>query len=207
YVRPRARVAGEAAEGRRPPRRLQHEPPPRGVRSVRGGAEALLADVRDGRLPPGKGAGVSGRVRLRARRRAPADQHGVRPGPRGVGGIDLAGRGRGRCRGPIRRGPAPDAPGRYDRRAAHFFQVAGSASILMKTPPTTERAWKPRCLASWVQYQSVRGTRLGLASANLRIGSTIASKSFRDSARVAVQTIQSSLVYLLRLSSGRPNSA
>ncbi len=29
----------------------------------------------------------------------------------------------------------------------HFFQIAGSASILMNTPPITGRAWKPRIRA------------------------------------------------------------
>src|SRR5579883_1049562 len=46
-------------------------------------------------------------------------------------------------------------------RATHFFQLGGSASSLIHNPPTTERAWKPRCLAFCVQYQSLSGTRLG----------------------------------------------
>ena len=51
-------------------------------------------------------------------------------------------------------------------RPAYFFQMAGSASILMNTPPTTERAWKPCCFAVTVSYQSVSGTRLGDSLAN-----------------------------------------
>ena len=46
-------------------------------------------------------------------------------------------------------------------RPAHFFHIAGSASSLMKTPPTTDRAWKPTSVPSWFQYQSVIGTREG----------------------------------------------
>jgi para-nitrobenzyl esterase len=83
---------------------------------------------------------------------------------------------------------------RPDQRAAVTGAKPCSASSLMKTPPTTERAWKPRCLPSSVQYQSVIGTRDGDSSRNRNTGSTSASKSARDPASVAVQTIQSSLV-------------
>ena len=47
------------------------------------------------------------------------------------------------------------------RLPAQRFQVSPSASILMKRPPTTERAWNPTSVPSVVQYQSVSGTRLG----------------------------------------------
>jgi len=55
------------------------------------------------------------------------------------------------CSGPTGGG----LPGGYGAAAS------SAASSLMKTPPTTERAWKPRCLPSTVQYQSVIGTREG----------------------------------------------
>ena len=44
----------------------------------------------------------------------------------------------------------------------HFFQVVPSLNILIKMPPTTDRAWNPACLPSVVQYQSVSGTRVGV---------------------------------------------
>ena len=49
----------------------------------------------------------------------------------------------------------------FRARSAHDFQIAGSESILIKIPPTTERAWNATCVPSRVQYQSVRGTRVG----------------------------------------------
>src|SRR6185312_691648 len=78
-------------------------------------------------------------------------------------------------------------------RAAHFFQTARSDSSLMKTPPTTERAWNPTCFASFVQYQSDIGTRSGDAFKKSYRGTISASNSPRVSAIVAVQTVQSSL--------------
>src|SRR5262249_252074 len=89
-------------------------------------------------------------------------------------------------------------------RLAHFFHMSRSANIFMKTPPTTERAWNPSFFGLSVQNQSVIGTRSGVSLRKRRIGEMNASKSFFDSAMLAVQTIQSSLVYALRLSSGRP---
>src|SRR5215831_8230360 len=77
---------------------------------------------------------------------------------------------------------------------AYFFHTAGSASILMKRPPTTDRAWKPCCLAVVVSYQSVSGTRLADSAAKRYEGATIASKSAWLSASVAVHRIQSSFV-------------
>lgn len=47
-------------------------------------------------------------------------------------------------------------------RTAHFCHIAGSASTLMKTPPTTERPRKPTIFAETVSYQSVIGTRSGV---------------------------------------------
>ena len=64
----------------------------------------------------------------------------------------------------------------------------------MNKPPTTDLAWKRRCVPSCVQYQSVSGTRLGDSWAKRYAGANSASKSSRDSARLAVQTSQSSLV-------------
>ena len=51
------------------------------------------------------------------------------------------------------------APFVFKSRSAHFFHSAASASSGMKTPPTTERAWKPACFGSVVSYQSVIGLR------------------------------------------------
>ena len=59
----------------------------------------------------------------------------------------------------------------------HFCHSPGSASILMNTPPTTERAWKPRCFPSAVQYQSLKGTRVGDSLAKRYAGSASAAKS------------------------------
>ena len=44
-------------------------------------------------------------------------------------------------------------------RLAHFFQVAGSSSILMNTPPITGRARMPSLLALSVTYESTNGSR------------------------------------------------
>src|ERR1035437_1628426 len=46
-------------------------------------------------------------------------------------------------------------------RLRHLAASSLSASALMNTPPTTDRAWKPTCLPFTVSYQSVSGTRLG----------------------------------------------
>lgn len=54
----------------------------------------------------------------------------------------------------------------YFPRAAHRFHVSPFSSSLINTPPTTERAWNPRCVPSVVQYQSVSGTRLEDSLAN-----------------------------------------
>jgi nucleotide-binding universal stress UspA family protein len=48
-----------------------------------------------------------------------------------------------------------------DSLLLHFTANGLSASALIKTPPTTLRAWKPTCLPVLVSYQSVNGTRLG----------------------------------------------
>ena len=76
----------------------------------------------------------------------------------------------------------------------------------MNTPPTTDRAWNPTCLPLSAQYQSVSGTRSGVRLRKTETGAMRESKSLRDSARVAVQRIQSSFVQVLRLSSGRPKA-
>ena len=55
----------------------------------------------------------------------------------------------------------------YRQSARYFFRSSGSASIPMKTPPTTERAWKPTCLPSSVSYQSQSGTRVGVSSSQV----------------------------------------
>ena len=65
----------------------------------------------------------------------------------------------------------------------------------MNTPPTTDLAWKPAIRPSVTQYQSVSGTRVGDSLAYVASGATSARKSSLRSARVAVHTIQSSLVY------------
>ena len=57
-------------------------------------------------------------------------------------------------------GPLTLAP-----RRAHFAQLGASASIRMKMPPTTGRAWKPFCFASVVTNQSESGTREGVSLA------------------------------------------
>src|SRR5579871_156278 len=77
---------------------------------------------------------------------------------------------------------------------AHLPHICGSLSILIKTPPTTERAWKPTCLPLSVWYQSVMGTREGEAFKKAYTGATSTSKSCLLSARVAVQIVQSSFV-------------
>jgi len=57
--------------------------------------------------------------------------------------------------------PSRDDLDLYFTLPTHFFHVGASASILMNTPPTTDLAWKPTCVASVVQYQSASGTRVG----------------------------------------------
>src|SRR5690349_4015429 len=101
-------------------------------------------------------------------------------------------------------GMGAQLPCTFGDRAAHCFHRFSSARNLMNTPPTTARAWKPLCVPLSVKYQSVIGTRDGDSCRKVWIGSTSASKSSFRSARVAVQTIQSSFVYVLRESSGRP---
>ena len=49
---------------------------------------------------------------------------------------------------------------------AHLSHVSRSLSILMKTPPITDRALKPRRSDVCVQYQSVSGTRCGVLLTN-----------------------------------------
>lgn len=48
-------------------------------------------------------------------------------------------------------------------RARYFLRSSGSDIIRRKTPPTTERAWKPTFFPSVVSYQSVSGTRVGVS--------------------------------------------
>src|SRR5262249_19782605 len=79
-------------------------------------------------------------------------------------------------------------------RLAHFFHMARSASILMNTPLTTERACKPSFRGLSVQYQAVMGTRSVVSLRKRKTGDTRAWKSSCDSAMVAVHKIQSSLV-------------
>ena len=64
----------------------------------------------------------------------------------------------------------------------------------MKTPPTTERAWKDICLPFFVSYQSVSGTRVGVSPIQRAMGFIMALKSAGLEARVAVQIDQSSFV-------------
>ena len=56
---------------------------------------------------------------------------------------------------------APSWPTLACRRPAHFFHIAGSVSILMKTPPTTGRACMPSLWMLSVTYESTNGDRGG----------------------------------------------
>ena len=60
----------------------------------------------------------------------------------------------------------------------------------MKTPPTTDLAWKPRLSPDVVEYQSVNGIRSGVWSRDAGGGSTKVAKSAGVSVSVAVQTIR-----------------
>lgn len=51
----------------------------------------------------------------------------------------------------------------FPARDDHFFHNSASRNSGMKSPPTTERAWKPTCLPSVVSYQSVSGTCVGVS--------------------------------------------
>src|ERR1041385_1391525 len=90
-------------------------------------------------------------------------------------------------------------------RDAYFFHVALSARNGMKYPPTTERPVKPTFLASTVSSQSVIGNRCGiLLNASSKRDDNRSMSSTRPPRSVAVHKVQSLLVYVLRLSSGRP---
>jgi hypothetical protein len=71
---------------------------------------------------------------------------------------------------------------------------SGSYSRRRNTPPTTDLAWNPVLVASWVQYQSDIGTRFGVVFKNSNTGAISASKSVREPVSVAVHVIQSSFV-------------
>ena len=77
-----------------------------------------------------------------------------------------------------------------------------------KIPPITGRAWKPPlCVSATVSYRSVNGTRDGEVLAKANSVSTIAWRSAASLTPAAVHSSQSALVYVCRLSSGKPYCA
>src|ERR1017187_4840395 len=89
------------------------------------------------------------------------------------------------CQPPAGFHPAPRHTLLPPHPPLYFFHIAGSASILMNSPPTTLLAWNPCCFAVFVSYQSVSGTRLAESLANCHAGATIFSKSPAFPASVA----------------------